>query len=370
MKRILALAVIAVLSIGLLAACNDNGTQGGELTFDTVKIAFIHVGDQADMGYTYRQHRGTMDMMMYHGLRNDQVLNHWNVAAGAGVTTAIEESIAWGAHMIFGTSFGFGQGMLEAAREYPNVQFFHATGNLALDADLPNFHNYFGSMSQARYLSGIAAGLKTQSNVLGFVAAHPNAEVITGLTAFYLGALSVNPNVRMYVMYMNQWNNPTLEAQIANALIDRGADVIAQHADSPAAQTTAQSRGVWSVGYNNNMIPAAPNAVLVSPMFDWSVYLIPAVANVVNGVANPTDFVAGMNEGMVSLSALNPITVAPGTAEAITAAEGAIRAGRNIFTGPLFAPDGTQILADGEQWTERMSAPSWNHIIRGITVVE
>ncbi|MCL2617191.1 MAG: BMP family ABC transporter substrate-binding protein, partial [Defluviitaleaceae bacterium] len=260
--------------------------------------------------------------------------------------------------------------MLEAAREFPDVLFFHATGDLALDAGLPNFHNYFGNMSQARYLSGIAAGLRTETNVLGFVAAHPFAEVITGFTAFYKGALSVNPDVTMYVMFMNAWNNPALEAQIAQALIDRGADVIGQHADSPAAQTTAQTNGVWSVGYNANMTPAAPDAVLVSPMFDWSVYLNHAVYQVANGLDVQTDFLAGMNEGMVLLSALNPNTVVDGTEEAITAAEGDIRAGRNIFTGPIYDNEGNQILAEGEEWVERQSAPSWNFIVEGITVIE
>jgi len=372
MKKIIVLLLVVAFSVVLLVGCNgeQDGAGADELSFENVQIAFIHVGDEADMGYTYRQHRGTTDMMLHFGIRDSQVLNFMNITPGAAVDDAILEAIEWGADMIFGTSFGFGPHMLEAAQEFPDVQFFHATGNLAMDADLPNFHNYFGNMSQARYLSGIAAGLRTETNVLGFVAAHPNSEVITGLTAFYLGALSVNPDVTMYVMFMGVWNNPTLEAQIAHALIDRGADVIGQHADSPAAQTVAQARGVWSVGYNANMTPSAPDAVLVSPMFDWSVYLKQAVETIVNGEDMQVDFLAGMEEGMVFLSALNENTIAPGTAEAIAAAEGAIVAGRNVFTGPLYDNDGNQLLAPGEEWYERMSAPSWSYIIRGITVIE
>jgi len=319
-------------------------------------------------------------MMSALSISDDQVRNFNNVAAGEPVQTALQEAIDWGADIIFGTSFGFGPFMLESARENPGVQFFHATGNLAVGADLPNFRNYFGNMSQARYLSGIAAGLRTESNILGFVAAHPNGEVITGLTAFFLGARSVNPDVRMYVSYMGVWNNPVLEDQIANALIARGADVIAQHADSTAAQTAAQAAGVWSVGYNNDMIPDAPGSVLVSPMFDWSIYLIPAVRSVVEGNPLPLDFLAGLNEGMVLLSNLNPNTVAPGTAEAIAAAEVDIRDGRNIFTGPLYGyyqpSEGplvreiVQLLPDGDGWIEPLSAPSWRHIVEGITIIE
>jgi len=387
MKKILFL----VLLVFVFAACNGNGDataapetapaevveatpDGSEpsngLSFDTVRIAFIHVGDPADMGYTYRQHRGTTDMMAALGVSEGQVLNFFNIAPGAAVDTALLEAIEWGADMIFGTSFAFEPHMLEAAREFPDINFFHATGNQALASGLPNMHNYFGNMSQARYISGIAAGLRTETNVIGFVAAHPFAEVITGYTAFFLGARSVNPDVTMYVMYTNAWNNPTAENQVAQAIIDRGADVIGQHADSTATQTTAEANGVWSVGYNNDMIPAAPNAVLTSPMFDWSVYLIHAVDTIVNGGVVQPDFLAGMVEGMVLMSPLNPDTIAPGTEEAMAAAEAEILAGRNIFTGPIYSNTGEQILAPGEEFIEPLAAPSWAYIIEGITIIE
>ena len=373
MKKIIALLIAMLMSVGLLAGCGDAGggaAAPAELTFETVRLAFIHVGDTADRGYTYRQHRGTTDMMAELGISEDQVMNFWNIAPGAAADTAIQEAIEWGANLIFATSFGHGPHMMEAAEENPDIVFLHATGNLAKDSGLPNFHNYFGNMSQARYISGVAAGLRTETNVLGFVAAHPNAEVITGLTAFFMGAQSVNPDVQMYVMFMGVWNNPTLEAQLAQALIDRGADVIAQHADSSAAQTTAEANGVWSVGYNNDKIPMAPNAVLVSPMFNWNVYLSYAVRTIVEGRTLRPDFLAGLEEGMVLLSDLNPLTVVEGTAEAMAEAEARIRGGWNVFTGPIYAADGTLILEDGVEWVERLSAPSWTYIIRGITVVE
>ena len=362
---------LLMLSIALLTACSDNDDHVSlaDATFDNVRLAFIHVGGLDDQGYTYRQHRGTLDMAAALGIDPDtQIRNFMNTAAG-DVPAAIAEAMDWGAHMIFGTSFGFGGAMREAAEEHPDVIFLHATGNMAVDAGLPNFHNYFGNMSQARYLSGIAAGLKTESNILGFVGAHPNAEVITGLNAFFLGARSVNPDVTMNVMFTNYWNNPTRERQVADALLATGADVLAQHADSPATQLAAQEAGVWSVGYNNDMIPAAPYAVLVSPMFDWSVYLIYAVRNAVEGRPIRTDVLYGINDGMVFLSPLNPATVAPGTVDAIVAAETQLRAGRNIFTGPLYDNDGNQILAPGEEWIERLSAPSWTHYVEGITVI-
>jgi len=171
-------------------------------------------------------------------------------------------------------------------------------------------------------------------------------------------------------MYTNAWNDPTLEQQAAQALIDRGADVIGQHADSPSTQTTAQANDVWSVGYNNDMIAAAPNAVLTSPMFDWSVYLTFAVDSVVNGINVPADWLAGLDEGMVLMSPTNPETIAPGTDEAMAEAEARILDGWNVFTGPIYDNEGNQILADGEEFIEPLAAPSWNYIIQGITIIE
>jgi len=371
MKK-LALFLLAVLAIAALTACfgDDNERVNlADATNETIRLAFIHVGGIDDQGYTYRQHRGTLDMAAALDICPDtQILNFFNIAAG-GVPAAISEAIDWGAHLIFGTSFGFGDAMLDAARENPDVMFFHATGNLAVGANLPNFHNYFGNMSQARFLSGIAAGMRTESNVIGFVGAHPNGEVITGLTAFFLGARSVNPEVTMYVTFINQWNNPALERQAAEAILARGADVLGQHVDSPATQLAAQDAGVWGVGYNNDMNAIAPDAVLLSPMFDWSVYLTYAVRTILAGGTVRTDVLYGLNDGMVLLSPFNPNTYVPGMTAAIATEEARIRAGHNIFTGPLYSNTGEQLLASGEQWIEPLSAPSWTHIIEGITII-
>ena len=370
MKKLMIAAVLIVAAFAIAACGNDNERVSlADVTNENIRLAFIHVGGIDDQGYTYRQHRGTLDMAAELNICPDtQILNFFNVAAG-GVPAAISEAMDWGANLIFGTSFGFGDAMLEAARENPDVMFFHATGNLAVDANLPNFHNYFGNMSQARYLSGIAAGLRTESNVIGFVGAHPNGEVITGLTAFFLGARSVNPDVTMYVTFIDQWNNPALERQAAEAIIARGADVLGQHVDSPSTQLAAQDAGVWGVGYNNNMNSIAPDTVLLSPMFDWSVYLIYAVRTILNGGTVRTDVLYGLNDGMVLLSPINPNTYVQGMTSAIAEAEALLRSGRNIFTGPIYSNTGVQILAAGEEWTERLSAPSWTHFIEGITVI-
>lgn len=371
MKKIV-LALMFALAGALLTGCSDGNDRIplAEATNETIRLAFIHVGGIDDQGYTYRQHAGTLAMAAALDICPDsQIRNFFNTTAG-DVSTAVAEAMDWGAHLIFGTSFGFGPPMLEAARENPDVMFFHATGNLAVDANLPNFFNYFGNMSQARFLSGIAAGMRTESNVLGFVGAHPNGEVITGLTAFFLGARSVNPDVTMYVTFINMWNDPTLERQAAEALIARGADVLGQHVDSPATQLAAQDAGVWGVGYNNDVNSIAPDAVLLSPMFAWEVYLIYAVSNMLEGNPVRTDVLYGLEEGMVLLSPFNPVTYVQGMTEAIAREEARLRSGElSIFRGPIYSNEGEQILAPGAQWLERLSAPSWTYIIEGITVI-
>jgi len=370
MKKTCIVLLALLLLASMVAACGG-GTADAEkeLTMENVKIWYMHGGDPSDQGFVYRQYTGfehTVDVLK---LSDDQVQHAFHIRPGDDVDTSIQEAIEWGADIIIGGTIGHGPHMLEAAQANPDVVFLHATGNLALPSGLPNFHNFFGDMASARYLAGIAAGLKTETNVIGFVAAFLNSEVITGFTGFYQGAKSVNPDVTMLVGEIGSFNDPAKEEQIATSLANLGADVIGQHANSPTVQIAAQAAGVWGVGYNNDMIPFAPNATLVSPMFDWSVYFIHAIKTIVAGEDLEIDYYGTLKNGMVTLSDFNHALIAPGTTEAIGEARARFESGWRLFTGPLYAADGTQILADGEVFIEPQAAPSWNHIVQGITVV-
>ncbi|OQB23289.1 MAG: Purine-binding protein precursor [Firmicutes bacterium ADurb.Bin182] len=370
MKRLLAILLCMVMALSA-AACTAGPKAAEKLTMENIKIGFIHISDPSDGGYTYNHDKGTQKMKATLGLRDDQIINKFNVPEDAACETAIKELIEEGCSIIFATSFGHGDYMLAAAKENPDVEFCHATGYYAAGSGLDNYHNYFGSIYEARYLSGIAAGLKTKTNKLGYVTAMPFAECISGFTGFYLGAKSVNPDVTMDVMYTNSWNDPTKEGQVAKALIDRGADVICQHADSTATQTTAEQYGVWGVGYNSDMRDAAPNATLTSAIWDWSIYLTMAVESVVKGEKIPVDFSGGLKEGVVDISPLNEAIVAEGTAEAIEAARQKIISGEiKVFAGPLVDVNGEVVVKEGEVFVEPQSAPSWEYILEGITVVE
>ena len=247
-KKVLALLMSTAMVVGLLAGCGAPAaadTEGAAeedtakeetaegIPADEIKIGFVHVSDPSDMGYTYNQDIGTKEMQKALGISDDQIVNKFNVPEGAECDTALRELVDAGCNIIFATSFGFEDYVKEVAAEYPDIEFCHATGYQAKDAGLPNMHNYFASIYEARYLAGIAAGMKTESNKLGYVAAFPFAEVISGYTAFYLGAKSVNPDVTMDIMYTNSWNDPTVESQVAKALIERGCDVVSQHSTLP-----------------------------------------------------------------------------------------------------------------------------------------
>lgn len=376
MKKLLALLFALALLLSV-AACAENGGRSGDddyyeitgLRFSTIRVAFIHIGDDSDPhSSTYRHHQATLAMMDELGVVESNVLNLWNVIPGPDVEARIFEAVDWGAQMIFGTSVGYGPWFLNGARTFPNVQFFHANGYHAADAGLENFHNYVANMTQAQFLAGIAAGLRTETNRIGFVAPHPEPEVIAGFNAFFLGARSVNPSVTMDVMYLYMWNNPTLEGLFAGMLIDAGADVIAVHADSPEVVLTAQDRGVWAIGFNNDFSDIAPDAAIVSPMFNWTPFLTYAVRATVRGDVIPPDSLGGLEDGMVLLSDLNTAAAASGTSGEIASAESALRGGRNIFVGPLSDNQGNSILADGEAWVSRIALPTWTHILDGIVV--
>ena len=343
---------------------------------ENIKVGFVHVSDPSDMGYTYNHDLGTKAMQEALGLTDDQIINKFNVPEGAECDTALRELVDAGCNIIFATSFGFEDYVKEVAAEYPEVQFCHATGYQAAGSGLSNMHNYFASIYEARYLAGIAAGLKTETNKLGYVAAFPFAEVISGYTAFYNGAKSVNPDVTMEIMYTNSWNDPTVESQVAKALIEKGCDVVSQHSDSTAPATTAEDNGVWQVGYNNDMIEAAPNASLISARINWGIYVTEAVEAVINGEAIPADWCKGLADGAVYLSPLNEAIAAEGTQEAIDAAAEAIKAGElHVFAGPLkgVSPEGVEIeVAEGDYFHEQeeASAPAWCYIVEGCNVAE
>lgn len=291
------------------ASASQEATAG--IPKDQIKVGVIHLSDPAEgSGYTYTHDQGIIGMQKNLNLADDQIVRKISIddTDAAAVETAITECIEEGCNIIFATSWGYMDTCEALAEEFPEVIFSHGTG---YKSNGTNFNNYFGRIYQARYLSGIAAGLKTESNKIGYVAAmgQENGEVTSGLNAFAMGVASVNPDAEVYVSVTNSWFDPEGEKQAAERLIAEGCDVIGQHCDTPNPQTAAEEHGVWGVGYNSDMTKDAPAATLTSVMWDWSVYYTAAVQNVIEGKWVPGEkvenYFGDMADGLVTLGPIN-----------------------------------------------------------------
>ena len=364
MKKLLAMALAVAMTLSL-AACGSSssssgsagsaagsassagsasGSQGGDAA--DFKVGAIYINGQNDTaGYTYQHHKGITTAMENLGLDPaKQLLIVDQVAENdTDVSNAIDTLASQGCQMIIGISFGYLNAMEAAAAkpEYADIIFSHATGYLS---NPDNFNNYFGRIYQARYLTGIAAGLKsleTGNNSLGYVAAYnlDYAETCSGINAFTMGALAVNPNATVTVKTLNTWGDETLERQTAQALIDAGCGVIAQHCDSAQPQLAAQEAGVFGCGYNSDMTEQAPDAHITAAIWHWDVYYQAAIEAAMQGKEVFMDtigeaYYAGLAEGMVDVSPINEAVAAPGTQAAIDAVSELIVSGAwDVFSG-------------------------------------
>ena len=350
-KKVIALALALVMTAAVLAGCGKKDSQEeGKTDTSDFKVGVIHIGDPADgAGYSYAHDLGIQDMQKNLNLKDDQIIRKINISDtdAAATKNAIEECIADGCKIIFGTSWGYMDTMAELAEKYPDVIFSHGTG---YKNNGKNMNNYFGRIYQARYLAGIAAGLKTKTNKIGYVAAmdNTNSEVTGGINAFAMGIESVNPDAKVYVKVTNSWFSPDLEKQAAEALLAMDCDVIGQHCDTTAPQLAAEAKGVWGCGYNSDMTKDAPKAHLTAPIWHWGVYYTQAAKAAMEGKWTNEDYFGGMDDGLVDISPLSE-NCAEGTKEAIDTARAKIVDGSNkIFAGELFDNRGNQVCKDGE----------------------
>lgn len=328
MKKLLCILLAGAMVLSLAACGGDTGTSTSEpasastgtsesasatggIPKDQIKVGVIHLSDPAEgSGYTYTHDQGIIGMQQNLGLADDQIVRKISVddTDAAAVETAITECVEEGCNIIFATSWGYMDTCEALAEEFPDVIFSHGTG---YKSNGTNFNNYFGRIYQARYLSGIIAGMKTETNKIGYVAAmgQENGEVTSGCNAFAMGVASVNPDAEVYVSVTNSWFDPEGEKQAAERLIAEGCDVIGQHCDTPNPQTAAEEHGVWGVGYNSDMTKDAPGATLTSVMWDWSVYYTKAVQNVIDGTwvagEKVENYFGDMADGLVTLGEFN-----------------------------------------------------------------
>jgi basic membrane protein A len=360
MKRFLGLVLAMLMVLGLLAGCGkkdntaDTPKPEPEATAPSVKVGVIYIGDENE-GYTGAHMAGIDAMMKNLGLKEDQVIEKTNIKEDESAYDAAVDLAEQGANVIIANSFGHEDYIIQAAKEYPDIQFLHDTGFKAKSSGLANMHNAFNAIYEARYVAGVVAGLKINEMIesgkitkdkakIGYVGAYPFAEVVSGYTSFYLGAKSVSPTVTMDVQYTNSWSDMAGEKEVATQLIANGAVLISQHADTTGAPTAAEAKGVPCVGYNVDMISVAPNSALTSAAMNWSAYYTYAVKSVIDGKPIDTDWCQGLKDEAVAITALNDKVVAKGTSEKVKEVEDTIKTGTlHVFDTKTFTIGGKSI---------------------------
>lgn len=400
-KKVLSVLAAMAVTVSMLAGCGsadagksaDNGKASG------VKAGFIFLHDENstyDLNFLNAAKEACEKMGVEYVLKT-------NIPEGQECYEAACELADAGCDFIFADSFGHEDYMIEAAKEYPDIQFSHATGTKAHTEKLDNFHNAFASIYDGRYLAGIAAGMKLNEMIesgeitadqakIGYIGAYTYAEVISGYTSFFLGARSVCPTATMEVTFTGSWYDETAEKEGANKLIGDGCVLISQHADSMGAPTACETAGVPNISYNGSTESACPNTFIVSSRINWVPYFEYAIGCVAEGKAIDTDWCGSLETGSVELTTLGS-AAAEGTQEAIDAAKADIIAGSlhafdtatftvngtplssyqaDVDTDPNYTPD-HEVVIDGyfhESGKEFRSAPYFDVQIDGITLLD
>lgn len=316
MKKHLALALCVVaLTSSMFAA---KAKKQKKFKTPSFKVGVIYIGDENE-GYTEGHMKGIQEMKKSLGLSDSQIIEKKCIPEDEKAYDACVDLAEQGCNYIIATSFGHESHLIQVAREYPKIQFSHATGYLSAASGLKNAHNFMPSVYQSRYVSGIVAGLKLNEMIkngkikaneakIGYVGAFPFAEVISGYTSFYLGARSVCPSVTMEVRYTNSWADITLEKETAEALIANKCVLISQHADTTGAPTACQARGVPVVGYNVDMMAVAPDTALTSAALNWGAFYTMSAKAVMAGEDFDHNWSKGYTDNAVYITALNPKT--------------------------------------------------------------
>lgn len=406
-KKLLSITLAALMVLSFAAVftgCgsnNSSSSSSGESSgksAESLKFGFIYLHDE-NSTYDNNFLTAAKEACEKMGV---EMINKTNIDESDACKEAALDLVDQGCDIIFADSFGHEDFMIEAAKANPDVQFLHATGTKAHTEKLDNFHNAFASIYEGRYLAGVAAGMKINEMIeagkftkdeakMGYVGAHPYAEVKSGYTSFYLGAKSVCPTVTMEVKFTGSWYDETLEKEAANKLISDGCVLISQHADSMGAPTACESAKVPNVSYNGSTVKACPNTFIVSSKINWAPYFEYAIKCVQEGKAIDTDWTGTVATGSVELTEVNEKAAAKGTQEAIDAAKADLESGKiKVFDTANFTVKGetlksymadvdtdaefkgdTEVIKDGVfEESEYRSAPYFDLDIDGISVIE
>ncbi|MCH5199175.1 MAG: BMP family ABC transporter substrate-binding protein [Oscillospiraceae bacterium] len=382
---------------------SDNASADNQgVDYSNMKVGFIFLHDE-NSTYDLNFINAAKEACTALGIPEGNYIFKTNVEENQDCYDVAADLVEQGCTIIFADSFGHEDFLIEAAKDYPKVQFCHATGTKAHTEGLSNYHNAFASIYEGRYLAGIAAGMKLNELIekgtikegetpkVGYVGAYTYAEVMSGYTSFFLGVRSVCPTAEMEVTFTGSWYNETAEKEAAVKLISRGAHLISQHADSMGAPTACEDAGIPNVSYNGSTEAQCPNTFIVSSRINWAPYFQYAIEKAAKGEAINDDWTGNLKTGSVVLTDINTNAAAKGTAEAIAEAKAALEAGTlHVFSTDAFTVDGetvtsykadvdtdeayegdTEVISDGYfHESEYRSAPYFDIQIDGINLLD
>lgn len=356
MKKLTILMMVLLFATGFAFA--NGSSESADAPSDVIKVGLLCIGDENDQGYSYNFIQGqkeATEILKAEGINVEWVIKY-NIGEDSTCLDANIEAAEEGCEIIFNNSYGFEPFMLEVAPNYPDIKFVGCTNCASCVDGLDNTYNVFADIYEGRYVAGVVAGMKLnqmieegkikpEEAVIGYVGAYSFSEVISGFSAYYLGAKSVCPSVTMKVSFVGSWSDATKESDAALALADQGCVMISQHSDNTTPATAAQSKGIFHTGYNADMTAVAPAASLISTRIDWSVYFSEFIRAHVNGVKMDQDWCKGMGDGAVVMTVLNEAIAAPGTKAKVEETIAGIADGSiKVFDTSKFTVNGGQTL--------------------------
>jgi basic membrane protein A len=352
MRKILIAATAVMLTAG--------ASLFGASAADKLKVGFIYLGPVGDLGWTYQHELARQALVKEFGDKIETTYLE-NVGEGPDSERSIEQLVRAGNKLIFTTSFGYMDPTLKVAKKYPNVHFEHATG---YKRD-KNMSTYSGRFYEGRYIQGIIAARMSKAGVLGYIGSFPIPEVISGINATILAAQTINPNIKVKIIWANTWFDPGKEADAAKALLDQGADVIMQHTDSPAAMQIASERGKLAFGQDSEMIKFGPKAQLTSVMDNWAPYYISRVKAELDGKWTSEDFWGGLKSKQVVMA---PYTNMPDDVKKLAMdTQAAITEGKLFpFKCPILDQDGKTVECKAGDHLDDGQVLGMNFYVKGI----
>ncbi len=342
------------------AAALAVGLSGAVAQTPPLKVGFVYVGPIGDHGWSYQHHQGLLAVKKEFGDKVETTFVE-NVPEGPDAERVIDQLASQGHKLIITTSFGFMNPTVKVAAKYPDVKFEHMTGFKQADnLATANIRFYEG-----RYIAGILAAKASKTGTIGYIGSFPIPEVVMGINATYLGAKSVNPNIKLKIIWVSTWFDPGKEADAAKALADQGVDIIMQHTDSPAPVKFAEERKIFAVGQASDMKAFGPNSILTSIIDNWNGYYVSRVKAVLDGSWKTGDVWGGFNTGMLAMGGYGPGVAADAKALADAAKDKISKGEFHPFTGPLKKQDGTEFLKAGEKMADKDLA-GMNFYVEGI----